>query len=149
MTSLTRWITWLSNLGVGLSGLILLWMSWMLVPEDPYAVVNHPAQPLWKNIHLWLSPLLGLNIGYLWCQHAWSYWRGKVRNGRRSGMMLLASGLIMVFSGPFLQTAIDENVRLFWSIIHSVSGCVWILAILIHIILHQTAARRGSSPTST
>jgi len=140
MTSLARWISYLANLGVGLTGLALVWMVWLLAPEDPYAIVNHPAQPLWKSLHLWLAPILTLNIGYLWCQHAWSYWRGNVQNGRLTGIVLLATALPMILSGVGLQTAMSENARLFWSAGHTLSSLAWCAGIASHIWIHRRQA---------
>lgn len=136
MSALTRWVSYLSSLGVGLSGFVLIWMVYVLLPEDPYAIVNHPTQPLWKNLHIWLAPILTLNIGYLWSQHAWRYWRGTVKKGRISGIILLTTSLPMILSAYFLQTAISEIMRTFWSLFHIMFSLAWILSLLIHISIH-------------
>ena len=60
MNPLLRWGSHAANAGVGVSGLVLIWMIWGLTPEDPFAVVNHPAQPLWKAWHVVLSPVMTL-----------------------------------------------------------------------------------------
>jgi len=146
MSAMTRWISYLANLTVGGSGLVLLWMVFFLKPDDPYAIVHHPAQPFWKTLHILMAPALTLSIGYLWCQHAWSYWRGKVQGGRKSGILLLVSALPMIISGYALQVVIDLHLRTFWSWIHTGTSCLWIAGISVHIIIHQIINRSRQTP---
>lgn len=136
MTALTKWCSRLSTLGVGLSGLVLFWMAWCLVPQDPYAVVNHPAQPLWKSLHVMTAPFLTLSIGYLWCQHAWGYWQAGIRSGRRSGLLLLASALPMILSGYAIQVVLEMAVRTFWVWVHVISSGLWLAGMMIHVAVH-------------
>ena len=45
MGPFARWFAWLTNLVVGGTGLVLLWMFFLPEPEDPFAVAVHPLQP--------------------------------------------------------------------------------------------------------
>ena len=132
MTRALRIFTWAANVLVGGSGLVLWVMAWLMESDDPYAIVNHPGQPLAQHLHVLLAPLLVWNIGSIWVMHAWPYFRSPTGKRRLSGLLLLTLAAPMVFSGVALQISVQEASRNLWAWIHVLSSIVWIAAFLFH-----------------
>ncbi|MCZ7652978.1 MAG: hypothetical protein M5U13_18120 [Thermoanaerobaculia bacterium] len=133
---MSRFEAWLLHLGsvlVGGTGLVYAWMRYLAVPADPEAVVGHPWQPAVQHLHVLTAPLLVLAVGALFHAHAWTALRLGVRDGRASGLVLLASALPMIASGYLLQTAVDPGWRRLWVAVHLVSSGLWIAGHLAHV----------------
>lgn len=133
---MSRFEAWLLHLGsvlVGGTGLVYAGMRYLAVPADPEAVVGHPWQPAVQHLHLLTAPLLVLAVGALFHAHAWTALRLGVRDGRASGLVLLASALPMIASGYLLQTAVDPGWRRLWVAVHLVSSGLWIAGHLAHV----------------
>lgn len=139
MSAFDRWLFWASNLLVGGSGLVYAVLRYLVKPTDPYAVVNHPAQPLVQHLHVWTAPLLVFAFGHFFHHHAWAGWRGGVREGRRSGLTLLALGVPMIASGYLLQTATSEGARTAWIVIHVAASLLWLAGAAGHLLAHRRA----------
>ena len=45
MTRFERWAIWITSVATFVTGVIYLWMKYLVVSDDPLAVVNHPWQP--------------------------------------------------------------------------------------------------------
>ena len=114
-------------------------LRYLVRPTDPYAVVNHPAQPLVQHLHVWTAPLLVFAFGHFFHHHAWAGWRGGVRQGRRSGLTLLALGVPMIASGYLLQTATAEGARTAWIVIHVAASLLWLAGVAGHLLAHRRA----------
>lgn len=133
---MSRFEAWLLHLGsvlVGGTGLVYAGMRYLAVPADPEAVVGHPWQPAVQHLHVLTAPLLVLAVGALFHAHAWTALRLGVRDGRASGLVLLASALPMIASGYLLQTAVDPGWRRLWVAVHLVSSGLWIAGHLAHV----------------
>jgi hypothetical protein len=141
MTRFDRALFHLANALVGVTGLVYAVMRYLLEPSEPFAVVNHPAQPLVQHLHVWTAPLLVFAFGHFFLHHAWAGWRGGVREGRRTGLLMLALGAPMIGSGYFLQTATHETWRRICIALHVVTGLFWLLGAAGHWIVHLRAAR--------
>lgn len=103
MSRFEAWLLHLGSLLVGGTGLVYAGMRYLAVPADPEAVVGHPWQPAVQHLHVLTAPLLVLAVGALFHAHAWTALRLGVRDGRASGLVLLASALPMIASGYLLQ----------------------------------------------
>ena len=142
-----RWFQHGANLAVAGTGVVYLVMKFALDPVDEWAVVNHPWQPHLQHLHILSAPLLTGILGWLVIQHGWFSWKGGVREGRRSGMLLLLLALPMIFSGYALQVSTQLAMRLAWVWVHSVSSVFWIGLAAVHVLsswLRTRAALRGS-----
>ena len=137
MNAFDRWLFYAANLLVGSSGLVYALLRYLVKPTDPYAVVNHPAQPLVQHLHVWTAPLLVFAFGHFFYHHAWAGWRGGVREGRRSGLTLLALGGPMIASGYLLQTATSEGWRTAWIVIHVAASLLWLAGAAGHLLAHR------------
>jgi hypothetical protein len=129
------WSTHAATLLVGGTGLVYAWMRYLMHPADPFAVVNHPLQPLVQHLHILLAPLLVFAAGMMWHHHAWSYWRRGVERHRRSGGSMILTLVPMVASGYLIQTTVDGDWRRIWVIVHLAASGLWLLGYLAHQVL--------------
>lgn len=141
MTNFEKYLFLAANLLVGGTGLIYGWFRYFVTSDDPYAVVNHPAQPLWQHLHIWTAPLLVFAFGHFFHQHALLYWKTGTRPGRRSGLLMLGLAVPMIASGYFLQTAVDESWRQAWIIIHVTTSLLWLAGVMAHLFTHYSIRR--------
>ena len=140
-----RWETWLlhtANLLVGVSGLLYGWMRYLLRPVDEFSIVNHPLQPCVQHVHILVAPLLVLAFGHLAYHHAYLYWRSPIREGRRSGLILVSVALPMILSGYLVQVSVDEVGRLVWVWVHGLASLAWLGFYLAHVSTHLVGRRR-------
>jgi len=120
-----------SNLLVGGTGLVYAWMLYLVQPEDPYAVVNHPFQPDVQHLHILAAPLLVFAAGLIWRRHVWPQWKRGVER-RRSGTVLICLLVPMVVSGSLIQTAVDARWRKIWVAVHLTASFLWLAGYLTH-----------------
>lgn len=147
MTPGERALHHLSNLLVGGTGLVYLWMAWLLTPPDEWAVVNHPWQPDVQHLHVLVAPLLVFAVGLMWRTHI--QMRLRLQGGFKadSGTLLVLLFAPMVVSGYALQVSADEGWREAWSWLHGLSGGVWTLGYLVHFLRRKARSRAlGPSP---
>ncbi len=143
MSRLEGWLSHGGTLLVGGTGLVYAWMRYLVHPADPFAVVNHPLQPLVQHSHIVVAPLLVFAAGVEWRRHAWSYWRRGIRRHRRSGAALLLALVPMVVSGYLIQTAVDGGWRKVWVGVHLVASGLWLLGYLVHQLAEPARKARG------
>ncbi len=141
MTNLEKRLFLTANLLVGGTGLVYGWFRYFVHSDDPYAVVNHPAQPLWQHLHIVAAPLLVLAFGHFLYHHAWLYWKAGTTEGRRSGLAMLALALPMIFSGYLLQVAVDEAWRQAWIVVHVAASLLWLAGVAVHLFTHVAGRR--------
>jgi hypothetical protein len=126
-----------SNLLVGGTGLVYAWMAYLVKPSDPYAVVNHPWQPVVQHLHVLVAPFLVFAVGAIWRRHVWNGWRLGVRARRWSGLGLALSFVPMAVSGYLIQTAVDPPWRKAWVVVHLAAAGIWVGGYLLHQLLAQ------------
>ncbi len=116
----------------GITGLVYAYLRYFTEPADEFALVNHPAEPLIKNLHIVLSPLALIAFGLLIGSHIAPRLRSKQTRGRRSGLILLALMLPMAISGYVLQIGSDPTLRqaALWG--HLLTSAVWLGTYLMH-----------------
>jgi hypothetical protein len=120
-----------SNLLVGGTGLVYAWMLYLVKPEDPYAVVNHPLQPQAQHLHILVAPLLVFTAGLIWRRHIWPQWKWGTER-RRSGLSLIVLLAPMIVSGSLIQTAVDAQWRKAWVAVHLATSLLWLAGYLVH-----------------
>lgn len=144
MNRLEAWILHLSSLLVGGTGLVYAWMVYLVKPADPYAVVNHPMQPMLQHLHILAAPLLVFAAGLVWHRHALSHWRQGMPRRRRSGGSLLFTLVPMVISGYLIQTAVAAGWRRTWVIVHLAASALWLAGYLAHQVPAAWTLLRGN-----
>ena len=128
-----------SSLAVGGIGLLLYVMKSWMEPVDPFAVVNHPWQPVVLKLHLLAAPLLVFAVGMVSAGHAAQKVRGRKRPGRSSGLGLLVLFVPLALSGVLIQVLTRESwlMAVVWT--HLLAGILF-LAIF---TFHRVATMRG------
>jgi hypothetical protein len=117
-------------------------MKYLIVPSDPFAVVNHPWQSAMLAGHILSAPLLVLAVGMTVRSHIIP----KLANGltnRRSGLIALCTFLIMTMSGYGLQVAASDWLMRVALWLHVGSASVFSLAFAAHLVI---ACRSAAQP---
>src|SRR3990170_2442260 len=118
VTRFERWAVWSTSVATFVTGVIYLWMKYLVVSDDPLAVVNHPWQPAVLKVHILVAPLLVFSIGLVALRHVWWHFRSKARDGRRSGLLTLVVLGPMIVSGYLIQTMTEEGWLKAMAIVH-------------------------------
>jgi hypothetical protein len=132
MTRFERWAVWSSSVLTFVTGVIYLWLKYVLVTDDPFAVINHPWQPTVLKIHILVAPLLVFSIGLVALRHVWRHLRSGSREGRRSGLVTLVMLGPMILTGYLIQAITAEGWlrAMAWS--HIGLGMVYGVGLLAH-----------------
>ena len=128
-----------------ITGVAYFWMKWMLQTDDPFAVVNHPLQPLMLQLHILVSPAFLVVFGIIFNSHIGRK-IGKPIPNRRSGMLSLVTMAIMTASGYLLQTVSQPLLHQLMLVAHLGSGATFALAYTVHLAISVRMwqhARRG------
>jgi hypothetical protein len=132
---------------VALTGLVYFWMKYGMTRDDPFAVVNHPLQPLVLAAHIVLSPALLLVFGLVLQSHVlWQIRSGGAPN-RRTGYLVLGSFGAMALSGYLLQVVSTPALLVIMIALHVGTGVVFAGAYLVHLIISVRLARKRRAAT--
>ncbi|HEX6812826.1 MAG TPA: hypothetical protein VF384_14465 [Planctomycetota bacterium] len=132
MTPALRAATWSSTAAVAATGLVYGWMAYLMSPENPMDVVNHPWQPTLQYLHVLAAPVWLVVFGALWHAHVLPNLGAPAR--RRSGLVLVALAILMAASGYLLQTAVEPWVRRLWIVTHVATSLAWLLVLAVHVM---------------
>ncbi len=132
MTRFEANLVQLANLLVGGSGLVYAWMRYCSVSSDPFAVVNHPAQPAMMHLHVLSAPLLVFACGLIWRAHVWVRVRSGFSERRKTGLSLAVGLAPMIVSGYALQVSVSETWRDVWIAVHLCTSALWTAAFVLH-----------------
>lgn len=132
MTAFERWAVWSTSAATFVTGLIYLWMKYMLVSDDPLAVMNHPWQGAVLKAHILVAPLLVFSIGLVTLRHVWRHLRANMRDGRRSGLLTVAVLGPMIATGYLIQTITDQGWLRAMALAHIGLGLVYGIGMLAH-----------------
>ncbi|MDF1562865.1 MAG: hypothetical protein P1V51_07465 [Deltaproteobacteria bacterium] len=134
MSPALRWVQHGANLSVTATGLVYLWMKFLLEPADEWAVVNHPWQPTLQHLHVLAAPLLVFTFGLLFQVHLAARLRlGPA--GRLTGLGLASTFVAMAASGYLLQISVAEGWRAAFSWMHLGSGGLWVALSVAHTLV--------------
>ena len=132
MSRFERWAVWSTSVATFVTGVVYLWMKYLLVSADPYAVVNHPWQPLVLKLHILVSPLLVFSIGLVALRHVWRHLRSATREGRRTGMVTLFTFGPMILTGYLIQAITHESLLRAMALSHIGLGLLYGVVLLMH-----------------
>ena len=144
MTRFERWAVWSTSVVTFVTGVIYLWLKYLVVSDDPLAVVNHPWQPAVLKAHILVAPLLVFSIGLVTLRHVWRHLCSKTREGRWSGLLTAIVLGPMIVSGYLIQTMTEEGWLRTMAIVHIGAGLVYGVALL----AHQFAAGASKARTA-
>lgn len=154
---MSRWEAWsfhILTLVVSVSGVAYFWMKYLLTTDDPFAVVNHPMQPVALKVHILASPFLILALGMMFNSHVVTKLRcHRTRSNRVSGLVALFSFPLMAFSGYLLQVTAGPTLSRVCLILHLVMSILFAGSYLIHqvvsvflVIVHCRQQGNGRLP---
>ncbi len=123
---------WSTSVATFVTGVIYLWLKYLMVNDDPFAVVNHPWQPAVLKAHILVAPLLVFSIGLVTLRHVWRHLRSSMREGRRSGVLTVVVLGPMILSGYLIQALTQESWLKAMAIAHIALGVVYGLGLLVH-----------------
>lgn len=132
---------------LAVTGFAYFAMKYLMVTDDPFAVVNHPLQPLMLHLHVLGAPVFLVVFGIIWNSHI-ARKIGKPIPNRWSGLVSLATLIIMTVSGYLLQVVTGDTAQRVSLIAHLSSGVVFAGAYVFHLaiglrihVLQRRAAR--------
>jgi hypothetical protein len=131
----TRWEAWVIRVGFGLasaSGILYGVMKYFLINPDPDSRVGHPWQPAVLAAHVLAGPAAVFGMGLLLRGHALPQIKRGEREGRATGLALLAIGLPLVLSGYLVEVFTGEPARKATGWLHAAVGLVFALAFALH-----------------
>jgi hypothetical protein len=131
------WCLHVSSALVGGTGLVYGWMRYFAESDDPFSLVNHPAEPLLRSLHIVLAPALVFACALVWNGHVWPRFRSLFRPRRRTGLLMAAALGPMIASGYLLQVSVEEVWRTTWLVVHLVTSLVWLPLYLGHQFLRR------------
>jgi hypothetical protein len=129
------------SVAVTVTGVLYFWMKYMMVADDPLAVINHPLQPYMIDAHLVSGPALLVMFGIVFSGHIASKLGQRVPL-RRSGIVTLATFLTMASTGYLLPEIVSEQLRLVLLWLHIGSGLVFATSYGIHLVAGLRLWRR-------
>jgi hypothetical protein len=132
VTPFERWAVWSTSVATFVTGVVFLWMKYLLVSDDPYAIVNHPWQPAVLKLHILVSPLLVFSVGLIALRHVWRHVQSGMREGRRTGMITLVALGPMILTGYLIQAVTQESLLRAMALSHIGLGLLYGLVLLLH-----------------
>ena len=127
---------------VAATGFAYFWMKYLLQTDDPFAVVNHPWQPLMLTLHLLTSPPLVLMFGIILNSHVMKQLRVQRTANRTSGLLSFGTFATMVLSGYLLQVTTDQWWLQALVAVHVGSGAVFTVAYAVHLVVSTRLLRK-------
>jgi hypothetical protein len=109
MTRFERWTVWISSVATFVTGVVYLWLKYLVVSDDPFAVVNSPWQGPVLKLHIIAAPTLVFAFGLVAVRHVWRHVRSRVAAGRLSGLTGAAALIPMVATGYLIQAVTEEG----------------------------------------
>jgi hypothetical protein len=148
MTRFQRRLLWWSTGATAVTGLVYVWMKYMLTPADPWAVANHPLQPWVLKAHILVAPVMLFAVGMVWSGHIWRHYSTKLPTGRRTGVTAGAVFLPLVFSGYLIQAVTTSWLLTAVTWLHIGLGVTCAVALIMHrqVLRRRLAVRPGRLP---
>lgn len=123
---------WITSVATFVTGVVYLWLKYLLVNDDPLAVVNHPLQPVVLKAHILVAPLLVFSIGMVTVRHVWRHIQSGMREGRRSGLVTMLAFAPMILTGYLIQAITQEGWLRAMAISHIALGIMYGVGLLVH-----------------
>lgn len=142
-----RWAFNLVALAVAASGFAYFGMKYLIQPDDPFAVVNHPWQSAMLHLHVLASPPFVLVFGVILNSHIMKKLRATRIPNRKTGLASLGTFVVMILSGYLLQVATSEVWLQRLVILHVASSAVFTIAYGTHLVISYKLVRRPERAT--
>ena len=130
---------------VAATGFIYFYMKYVLVTDDPFAIINHPWQPAMLSFHLVAAALFVAFFGMLFRSHSFGKIRSAQRENRRTGWTSLLSFAAMALSGYFIQVASSPALITAWIWIHVAASTLFVAGYGVHLVNGWRIGRRPAA----
>ncbi|EQC43744.1 hypothetical protein [Bacteriovorax sp. Seq25_V] len=100
--------------------------------EGEWGVEDHFLVKPLLSAHLLTTPLLVFFIGSILHFHILIKLKSGVKKFKVSGLLLVVSFLVMLFSGTSIQVFISEAGRNTAVLIHNISALIWAISYILH-----------------
>jgi hypothetical protein len=145
MTPFERWTLWLSAAATTVTGLGYLWPKYFMEPTDPWAVINHPLQPVALKAHILIAPLFVFILGAVVLKHAVPHLTNGAPERRATGLGVLALLVPMLLSGYLIQVLTNEIAVRVMALTHIGSSLAFTAGLAWHSIRERETASAESS----
>lgn len=135
-----RWFMWIA---------VLVWITGLLLASSTLEIhfeytlpwqLNEVLKHHTTTIHAVLAFTLLWLFGAIWTIHVRSGWRKKMN--RKSGMLLMLTFVIIIFSGLGIYYLGDERLASFTALSHLSVGCLFPVLLITHIILGRKTSKQ-------
>ncbi len=138
------WEQWAFNLFHGIvavTGIVYLYMRYVMTAIDPFAVINHPWQPAMLSLHVVAAPIFIAFFGMLFRSHTLRKLLSPDAGNRRTGWMSLISFSTMALTGYLLQVASSPTGLsvLVWA--HVSTSLVFVAGYSVHLVIAWRLSR--------
>ena len=123
------------NIVVAATGLVYMYMRYLLTSDDPFAVVNHPWQAPMLALHVVVAPFVILTFGIVLRSHILKKLTSKSQPDRRTGWISLISFSAMALSGYLLQVVSSVALLDALVVLHIATGVVFVIGYGAHLII--------------
>ncbi len=127
---------------VGATGFAYWYMKYVLVTDDPFAIINHPWQPAMLSIHLVAATPFVAFFGMLFRSHSFGKIRSAQPANRRSGWTSLLGFAAMALSGYFIQVTSSPALITAWIWIHVATGTLFVIGYGVHLVNRWRIGKR-------
>lgn len=145
MTPFERWTLWLSAAATTVTGLAYLWPKYFMEPTDPWAVINHPLQPVALKAHILVAPFFVFFLGAVVLKHALPHLVAGAPDRRLSGLGLLSFLVPMLLSGYLIQILTNETAVRVMALTHIASSLAFTAGLAWHSVRERASVSEASS----
>ena len=152
MTRFERWTVWSSAAATAITGFAFFWAKYLVQPAEPWAVVNHPLEPWFLKTHIVFSPVFVFAIGLIVMRHIVPHIRQKVRDGRRSGFVMVWTLIPMAIIGYLIKVATSPGWIRGFVVLHVGTSVLFVAGLVGHgvaLALRKVRQRDQSALTAT
>jgi hypothetical protein len=144
MTPFERWTLWLSAAATTVTGLGYLWPKDFMEPTDPWAVINHPLEPVALKAHILVAPVFVFILGAVVLKHAVPHLTNGAPERRATGLGILALLAPMLLSGYLIQVLTNEVAVRVMALTHIGSSLAFTAGLAWHSIRERATASAAS-----
>lgn len=149
---MTKWERWGFNtfhLVVAMTGAVYFYMKYLIVTEDPFAVVNHPWESTMLSLHVIVAPFVVAFFGMLFRSHSLRKILSPNPENRRTGWTSLISFSAMAVSGYFIQVAATPALISVAIWTHVVTSMFFFVGYTVHLVIGYRINRLPPATSDT
>lgn len=144
MTRVEKVMVWGSTAAVTVTGSIYGVMKYLMTPTDPFAVVNHPLQPVVLKLHIISGPFLIFGIGMITMRHIWPHFKSGWKKGRKSGIGSAVLALPMIATGYAIQAITSASWLTIIGYVHLALGLAFAAGAAVHYVKVKRKTARAT-----